>query len=91
MPDFTQGKWEAQNWDADRYAVFDETGITVADCFNNEANARLISAAPEMYWIFYNLLFELKRGNGANPQYIEQVIPTLEDLLKRINQEDANA
>ena len=49
-----------------------------------EKYARLIASAPELYWIAYNLLFELKRGNDSNPEYIKQAIPQIEDLLNRI-------
>ena len=52
-----------------------------------EKYARLIASAPELYWIAYNLLFELKRGNGSNPVYIKQAIPQIEDLLNRIQSE----
>ena len=52
-----------------------------------EEDARLIAHAPELYWMAYNLLFELKRGNGANPEYVAQAIPQIEDLLKRIQAE----
>ena len=45
---------------------------------------RLIAAAPELYWMVYNLLYELKRGNGARAEYVKQVIPQIEDLLNRI-------
>ena len=45
---------------------------------------RLIAAAPELYWMVYNLLYELKRGNGARAEYVKQVIPQMEDLLNRI-------
>ena len=51
----------------------------------------LIVHAPELYWMAYNLLFELKRGNGANPEYVAQAIPQIEDLLKYIQVETPEA
>ena len=48
MSEFTAGKWEVEMVYGDHPIVTVERRI-VADCFNNEANARLIAAAPEMY------------------------------------------
>lgn len=48
MSQFTKGKWYADEWDIGRWGVF-HGDISVADCWDNEANARLIAAAPEMY------------------------------------------
>ena len=48
MSDFTRVKWEADALYGDHFAVFANSHV-IADCFSNEANARLIAAAPEMY------------------------------------------
>ena len=48
MSDFTPGKWESDALYGDHFAVFANEHV-VADCFGNEANARLIAAAPELY------------------------------------------
>ena len=48
MLDFTKGPWEAEEIYDSFWAVF-ANDLPVAECNNNEANARLIAAAPEMY------------------------------------------
>lgn len=48
MNEYTKGKWEADVIYGDHYVVF-ASGHAVADCFGNEANARLIEQAPDMY------------------------------------------
>lgn len=54
-------------------------------------NARLIAHAPEMYWMLSNLLFELKRGNWSNTEYIRQARIVLEDFVKELNEENGDA
>ena len=55
MSEFTKGKWEVQDWTEKLDGEFlPEYAVCVgdewiADCADNEANARLIAAAPEMY------------------------------------------
>ena len=51
-------------------------------------NARLIASAPEMYWMLRNLVFELKRGNWSNLEYIRQARTALEDFLKGLSREE---
>ncbi|MBQ7170393.1 MAG: hypothetical protein IJR63_10890 [Synergistaceae bacterium] len=51
-------------------------------------NARLIASAPEMYWMLRNLLFELKRGNWSDLEYIRQSRIQLEDFLNKLSGED---
>ena len=48
MSDFTKGKWEAEFIYDSFWAVF-ANNLPVAECDNNEANARLIAEAPKMY------------------------------------------
>ena len=48
MPEFTEGKWEAEKIYG-KHLIVTADGRIVADCLNNEANARLIAVAPEMY------------------------------------------
>ena len=54
MRRFTYGKWTVRKLLQVEWGVFAERDgfrdrEPVADCFDNEANARLIAAAPEMY------------------------------------------
>ena len=51
-------------------------------------NARLIARAPEMYWMLSNLLFELKRGNWSDLEYVRQSRTALEDFLKGLSREE---
>ena len=81
MSEFTAGKWDVEMVYGDHPIVTAE-GRIVADCFNNEANARLIAAAPEMYRLL-------------NVWVNVQAQPTLRDsqaearaLLARIDGED---
>lgn len=94
MSNFTFGKWEYEEYipygitlNGTEYLV--RQGETDIALVKREEDARLITAAPELYWMAYNLLFELKRGNGANPEYIAQAIPQIEELLKRIQGDTA--
>ena len=54
MSEFTQGTWKARNWDYNCWTVFDKN-ITIADCFCNKANAKLIAATPQLYNIVHAL------------------------------------
>ena len=58
MLDFTKGPWEAEEIYDSFWAVF-ANDLPVAECNNNEANARLIAAAPEMYRILCNIRDQL--------------------------------
>ena len=88
MSKFTKGKWII---DRDGSAIFSDS----EDCYVAElspansdeqvaANARLITAAPEMYELLYEALQELKGydpiGNG-----ISTIYPYIEELLARID------
>ena len=95
MSKFTLGKWWIAPPIFDGDAIFappQEKGRrneVVAMGILNHADARLITAAPELYWMVYNMLYELKHGNGANPEYVKQVIPQMEELLARIDVEES--
>ena len=82
MTNFAPRKWEYEESILDRYRVYE--GDTEIASVQEEQNARLIASAPELYWMAYNLLFELKRGNASNSEYVKQAIPQIEDLLNRI-------
>ena len=55
-----------------------------------KANARLISTAPEMYELLYEALQELK-GYDPIGNRISTVYPDIEELLARIDGEEAEA
>ena len=63
MSKFTKGKWEVYS-STNGIGVFDEDGELVKNIadsiYGNEANAKLIAAAPEMY----ELLKEIKEQSG---------------------------
>ena len=86
MSKFTPGKWEATAVYGDHPLVTAD-GRVVADCFNNEANARLIAAAPEMYRM-------LKEELIPTSDYGELLSFAREDkvrkLLARIDGEEAS-
>ena len=82
MTNFAPRKWEYEESILGRYCVYE--GNTEIASVQEEQNARLIASAPELYWMAYNLLFELKHGNTSNPDYVKQAIPQIEDLLNRI-------
>ena len=81
MSEFTAGKWEVEMVYGDHPIVTVERRI-VADCFNNEANARLIVAAPEMYELL---------GILESVRHEEDVIwlkEAVQELLARIDSEE---
>ena len=105
MSKFTQGKWEYDDygglvWGAGHRMIIAQMrsrsylfGILGLPSWKIEeiqnANGRLIAAAPEMYELLYDAMQELKGydpiGNG-----ISTVYPNIEELLARIDGEEAN-
>ena len=63
MPKFTPGEWEAEKIYDASWVVFAKD-LPVAECNNNEANARLIAAAPDMYDELYEAL-QLCEGKSS--------------------------
>ena len=82
MTNLAPRKWDYKESILNTYSVYE--GDTTIAVVSEEKYLQLIASAPELYWTAYNLLFELKRGNGSNPEYIKQAIPQIEDLLNRI-------
>ena len=78
MSKFTAGKWEVDEIYGDHYVVFAEGLHTVADCFGNEANTRLIAAAPEIYKL-------LKSVANYKPDFVLDVVFHAQELLARID------
>ena len=90
MPKFTSGKWKVEMVYGD-YPIVTADGRIVADCFNNEANARLIAAAPEMYVELYEAL-QLCAGHSSydGDDFSEQA-KSIRELLARMDGEEADA
>ena len=85
MSKFAPKKWKYEKLTPyNKYYIYEE--YTEIASVEEEKYVRLIASAPELYWIAYNLLFELKRGEASNPEYVKQVIPQIEDLLNRIHE-----
>lgn len=56
MTKFTPGPWVVETYELDMWGVYTPDGELIADCgYEQEANARLIAAAPEMYKILCDL------------------------------------
>lgn len=55
MRKFTKGDWKVEAVYGDHFIVLADNR-TVADCFGNESNARLIASAPEMYKVLKLML-----------------------------------
>ena len=81
MSEFTLGKWEADALYGDHFAVFANEHV-VADCFGNEANARLIAFAPEMYELLMNF--------DVDPAEQIAWLIRRHSLLARIDEKDAS-
>jgi hypothetical protein len=89
LPNTTQrtpGLWEAREYQEDagspiEWHVNDAEGNTIADCGFNEANARLIAAAPIMAERIQGALDSLSQ-NKAFPSDIENAKRLLIDALQ---------
>jgi len=90
MSEFTKGKWEYKQGDGNYWTIQSVKTEQVGDCIN-EANARLIAAAPEMYEILDGLIYKLKANGADEREEIDEVIQEMESLLARIDGEDEEA
>ena len=79
MNKFTSGKWEVEMVYGD-HPIVTADGRIVADCFNNEANARLIAAAPEMYEMLKGII----QSTGDCPMESAGFFREARELLARI-------
>lgn len=91
MTNFTKGKWTIEFMYGD-HPIVTVNGRIVADCFNNEANARLIAAAPDMYEALTecaDTLEIIKNSDEcketADLYQLEELIHALWELLARID------
>ena len=82
MSKFTAGNWEVDEIYSDRYVVY--TGDrTIADCFDSEANARLIAAAPKMYRLLADAAGVISQFNLGDP-----LADAINELLSVIDRKD---
>ena len=84
MPKFTSGKWKVEMVYGD-HPIVTADGRIVADCFNNEANARLIAAAPEMYEMLKGIIQSTADCPMENAGFFREA----RELLARIDGEEA--
>ena len=87
MSKFTAGKWKVDEIYGDHYVVFAEGLHTVADCFGDEANARLIAAAPELYRMLREELIPTSDYGGLLSFSREAKV---RELLDRIDRTEAS-
>lgn len=82
MSNFTKGEWKYEKGDGNYWTIQSVQAEQIGDCIN-EANARLIAAAPEMYEI-------LKRIDTAQDNYeVAAAESEISALLARIDGEEA--
>ena len=96
MTAFTKGKWKVEAVYGD-HPIVTANGRIVADCFNSEANARLIAAAPDMYEAITECADTLEAihlrddcNEAADLYEIEELIHALWELLGRIDGKEDN-
>ena len=90
MPKFTSGKWKVEMVYGD-YPIVTADGRIVADCFNNEANACLIAAAPEMYDTLdrvHKILYRFDKEGIIDVVDLASIVRENALLLNRINAEE---
>ena len=102
MPKFTGCRWDwkytegggglvfcygAENENGDMEFADQIAYVYHKDTEEGNANIRLITSAPGMYFMLKNLMFELERGNGSDPEYIRQAVPQIRDMLAEIDGE----
>ncbi len=82
MPQFTKGKWTIKKLLAGLgvFAVNEGSREPVADCLDNEANARLIAEAPVMYDLL-NKAFHILGKNAAN----DAICREIDECLSRVD------
>ena len=89
MPKFTPGEWEAEKIYDASWVVFAKD-LPVAECNSNEANARLIAAAPEMYR-YLRLMVSYVNDIVDDPEDIRvRPIEEVYALLARIDGKEDN-
>ena len=94
MSNITKGKWEATPIYGDHWTVSVDGRIAI-DCFSNEANARLIAEAPEMFDMLHYLLgyvreWEKISSGRIYKAKVQKDIKEVEELLARIDGKEIN-
>lgn len=90
MLKFTPGPWHVPEYIGAGWDVVDVHDVNIAQNIQEEADARLIAAAPEMYGLLYEALQELKH-NMLKEYDTSSVWPCIKELLNRIDGEEDNS
>lgn len=85
---FTKGPWRRFGGMVDGYGIVSESGVTIIqqDVFNGlnyAPNARLITAAPEMWNLLYNLKID-DSFREFNPDFAEEIDKVLDRIEKAV-------
>lgn len=80
MSEFTKGKWKVK-YNPIIQGIFDEDNNPIQ---LNEANARLIAAAPEMYEMITKLVDGITIAELLNGMQVVKVNPVLLESAKRL-------
>ena len=81
MSKFTEGKWRVLYF-PEILGIVDEDNDPIQ---LNEANARLIAAAPEMYDELYEVLQLLKGKSSYDGDEFDQQAKSIQELFARID------
>ncbi|MBR1437852.1 MAG: hypothetical protein IJ587_04880 [Synergistaceae bacterium] len=85
MSKFTEGKWRVLYF-PEILGIVDEDNDPIQ---LNEANARLIAAAPEMYDELYEVLQLLKGKSSYDGDEFDQQAKSIQELFARIDGKEA--
>lgn len=79
----TKGPWEAKQGGDNHFTIEDKDNSYIAEIswrhFNNEANAKLIAAAPELLEMLKEAVerCEINNGEGEEDEFIEMFNATI--------------
>ena len=87
MGDFTKGKWEVRNLLSGFtiFAVNEGNREMVAKCFDNEADARLVAAAPVMYNMLLKILDDTQNGQFADENLLIALLNSIDGKNREMN------
>lgn len=92
MPKFSKFPWQVPEYIGVGFDILDADGFCIAQNVYEEADARLIAAAPDLYEELQNLLWYLYELQGQGfMRETQEDIDRVEALLKRIDGEENNS